>query len=184
MVVIDSRSPFSAKTPAITQADRHGPTIYLRKKPLEQLSSPELAVTAPFVAPLRLLFDTGFDMPAAIFPCYPYARSEAGFMLIGRRYGDSVEQDAPYGTAECLKPWSLRISVENGSSFAGLNRLTGTVFLDTCSRFGFLANFSYFQENLAGGRVDDTLFNDYNFTYRIAQNDYLQMCGTRPTTAD
>ena len=132
-----------------------------------------VTATSPFWLPY-VLFDEGYDMPG-MFPPYPYARPEAGAIAVGRRYGDKVEGEAPYDSPTNLKPWSLRVSLDEGNSFAGLNRLGGEVFLDTEERLGVLLRGNWFFENLGNGRTDSTMLNDYNVTYRVAQNNWLEM---------
>jgi hypothetical protein len=87
---------------------------------------------------------------------------------------DGGEEQA-FNTPEFLKTWSLRFDVEGGNDFDGLSRLAGRVFLDGPRRFGFLANFDYFRESLPFGERDETVFSDYNFTYRFVQSGWILM---------
>jgi hypothetical protein len=130
------------------------------------------AATAPIWLP-NLCFDEGAP---GIFTSYPYAKQEARYALVGRTYDERRrEQQAPYGSPDYLKTWSLRVAVEDGNDFAGLNRLGGHLFLDGPERFGFLSNINYFWEGLAGGRHDSTVLADYNLTFRFVQSGWLLM---------
>jgi hypothetical protein len=131
-----------------------------------------LTATSPIWLPY-LLFDDDFDRPGRFPPC-PYARPEAGAIAVGPQY-DRRSDEEPYDSPNNLKPWSLRISSDEGNSFAGLNRLSGEAFLDTENRLGVLLRGNWFVENLGGGRTDSTMLNDFNVTYRAAQNNWLQI---------
>ena len=46
---------------------------------------------------------------------------------------------------------------------------------DSLLRFGFLANWNYFAENLPNGGTDEAIMSDYNLTYRFAQSPWMQL---------
>lgn len=65
--------------------------------------------------------------------------------------------------------WSVRLSLENGNDFDGLNRLGGSFLADTSSRFGLFAQWNYFHERVAKGRSDDMIVGDCNVTFTVLQ---------------
>jgi hypothetical protein len=130
--------------------------------------------TSPFWVPHLLLRDslhyTGY------FPAHPFALGPSGYMRIdrdGSRPWDG--QQAEFGDCDYLKPWALRLALEDGNDFRGLNRAGGRLTLDTATRFGLTTNWNYFHEGLGGGHGDDTVVGDLNLTYRFAQCSWLQM---------
>ena len=69
----------------------------------------------------------------------------------------------------------MRLSIENGNDFAGLNRLNGQFRIDHESRFGVTTNWNYFHERLSCGCTDETLIGDTNLTFRFAQNEVASL---------
>ena len=132
-----------------------------------------IGATAPFWGP-HVLWDEGFGTPG-FFPGRPYAYPDAGYMLIGHQVARHCEdQEAAFFDDDYLKPWSLRVSAEDGHNFGTLNRLGGQLFLDAGWRLGVLTDWNYYSEAVNGG-TDQTLFGDVNFTYRVTQSEWLQM---------
>src|SRR5262249_44118105 len=94
-----------------------------------------VAATSPFWAPFVLLEDS-FGVPT-YFPGHPYALGGNSYPQIdtsGLRPWHS--QTAEFPDRDYLKPWAVRLTVEEGNDFAGLNRLGGRLTLDTTWRVG------------------------------------------------
>ncbi len=128
--------------------------------------------TTPFWVPHLLLGDD-LSVPG-YFPGAPYGLDWAGYMNIdyNGNYGD--DRPARFGDLDYQKPWAIRLWVEDGNDFQGLNRLDACFFLDTTSRFGLLSRWSYFEEN-DHGHTDESLLGDTELTYRFVQREWLQM---------
>ena len=129
-----------------------------------------LTVAAPFVGPHALLGDS-FER-SALLPGHPYARPEGGFLEVGLRpenNHDGALLDPPF-----LKPWSLRLQLENGNDFDGLNRTGAHLFLDTASRFGVVTRWDHYRERLGCGCWDYTTLGDAHLTFRFAQSAAAQ----------
>ena len=138
---------------------------------LGELFGPLMAYTlaAPFVLPHRALGDD-FDNSAG-FLRHPYAAGMPGALFI-----EDIEKlldETKQGRAERppLRPWSVRLAVEEGNDFDGLNRLTWHLLLDTATRFGVRTSWSWFDERLGGGRRDDLILGDVNLVVRFAQSE-------------
>lgn len=131
-----------------------------------------IAVTSPFwYPPLVLDSDEDRDLPS-LFPAHPYARDKPSY-ITKRREDDDGERtifDPQY-----LKPWAVRASLEDGHDFGRVNRLGGRFAVDTGWRFGLTTNWDFFRETLPNGRGDEAVLGDVNLTYRLAQNDWLQL---------
>jgi hypothetical protein len=89
---------------------------------------------------------------------YPYAGNYCGYQFLDR------------ATEFPLKTWAMRLTIENGNDFDGVNRLAGQLKFDHESRWGILSTWNYYHENLGGGQTDDSLFGSTNVTFRFAQN--------------
>ena len=108
----------------------------------------------PFEIPIALADES--NSFSGHFPAHPYALDEAGYMAIGAPdAGDS---------------WALRLSIEDGNDFQGINRAGFTALLSTTSRFGVQTSVNYLTEDLDGGR-DDLFMGDLNAIYRFAQHE-------------
>jgi hypothetical protein len=130
--------------------------------------------SSPVWGPAALLGDH-YDT-TAFFPAYPYAVDGLGYPRIAPgRGGLGKEQEAHFGDPDYLRTWSVRLALEDGNDFRGLNRLNGRLVVDTSSRFGVQSNWDYFSERLGGGRSDETLLGDTNLTFRFAQTERVQM---------
>ncbi|HZZ78091.1 MAG TPA: hypothetical protein VFE62_06215 [Gemmataceae bacterium] len=125
----------------------------------------------PFYLPAGLLGDTYTrKMP---FTPHPYADGYRGYQILTPEWAKTYYE---FDTAEVTrKDWALRVSVENGNDFDGLNRLGGQVKLEHVSRFGIFTNWNYFHENLPNGRSDETVIGDTNLTFRFAENEVASM---------
>jgi hypothetical protein len=94
---------------------------------------------------------------------YPYAGNYCGYQFLDR------------ATEYPLKTWAVRLTLENGNDFDGVNRLAGQLKFDHESRWGILSTWNYYHENLGGGQTDDSLFGSTNVTFRFAQNQNANM---------
>jgi len=126
-------------------------------------------VTSPIWAPLILLQDD-FDNPAG-FPGRPYALPNVGYLQTTHPWIDNTDRE--WLDADYLKPWGLRLSVEDGNDFNGLNRLGAAVVFDTTSRFGLSSRWDWLTEQ-RDGRSDETLLGDAHLTFRLAQATWAQ----------
>lgn len=92
------------------------------------------------------------------------------------RWNDDQSASTRYISCDrfVVKPWSVRLSVEEGNDFNSLNRVGGRLFVDTTSRFSLQSNWNYFRKSLGSGGHDDALMGDTNLVYRFAQNEYAQ----------
>jgi hypothetical protein len=133
------------------------------------------AVTMPFAIPHAALGDD-FGVKG-LFPRYPYSAGPDGYLWLARPVpapeGDEPAPPPPEVPAE-LKPWAVRLCVEDGNDFRGLNRLNGQFVVDTSSRFGLRTGWNYLREDLGSGWHDDAVLGDANLTYRFAQNEWAQ----------
>jgi hypothetical protein len=130
--------------------------------------------STPLWAPSVLLHDSVWA--PGYFPHYPYAGDWFGYLQIDRRVGDQKpDVETSFNEPDCLKWWSVRLSVEDGDDFHGLNRLNGQLVFDTTLRLGFWTNWNYLHEQLPCGCTDETLLSDTNLTFRIAQSEQLEM---------
>jgi hypothetical protein len=132
-------------------------------------------VLAPYHVPRALLKDDsrtdGYFLP------WPYAEDEPGYMCLERGGALKSERSSTGALLSDLEAesWSGRLSLENGNDFSGLNRLNGTLFLDTTLRLGLRTSWHYFNEALDGGRHDDLVLGDTNLTFRFAQHEQAQV---------
>jgi|SRR5262245_51894011 len=131
-----------------------------------------LVATSPFWLP-NAIWDEGYAKPG-VYTSYPYADS-TGYM----QFGDDAaiqcdEPDCGFWDAKRRKRWALRLSLEDGNDFGGINRLGGQLFLDTAWRVGVLANANFYHERLTGDRFDDTWLGDLNLTWRFTQSERVQ----------
>ncbi len=130
-----------------------------------------LAVLAPFIGPIRALDDEyhfQYD-----FARHPYANSYRGYQVPPMPGQDLF--DSKHADGLPTKPWAVRLSLENGNDFRGLNRLGGHFRLDTASRFGVVTNWNWYQERLSCGCTDELVIGDVNVIFRFAQNEYASM---------
>jgi hypothetical protein len=130
-----------------------------------------VAVSSPVWVPLVL--DAGYDV-AGYFPAHPYALSDSGYMFLDRGGGEPWDrQDIPWTGPQYLKPWALRLALEDGNDFRGLNRLGGRLSLDTAWRVGLQSNWNYLHEGLDRGGPDEAVLGDTELTFRLSQNGRL-----------
>ncbi|MBL8795914.1 MAG: hypothetical protein JNM56_18575, partial [Planctomycetia bacterium] len=73
------------------------------------------------------------------------------------------------------RAWSGRVFVEESNDFDGLNRVNGQVLIESCSRFGFQAGWSYLREELDCGCHDELWLGDATLTFLFAQSDRVQL---------
>jgi hypothetical protein len=130
--------------------------------------------TSPFWGPFMLL---GEDLGVrGYFPGYPYAVDPSGYMQLDYNGTDPRgAQQTHFGDPAYLREWSARLAVEDGNDFRGLNRLDGQFFFDTSTRFALQGKWSYFHEDLGGGRSDESFLGDSELTFRFVQREWLQM---------
>jgi hypothetical protein len=118
-------------------------------------------LTSPFWAPHVLLGDS-FHAQGE-FLSYPYKRDWYGNMIID-------EPVSPF-----TKWWHIRARGEYAHDFDRLSRAGGHILFDTTSRFGFDTSFDYRQETSSSGPDDELWTGDFNFLYRFAQSEFVQM---------
>jgi hypothetical protein len=126
----------------------------------------ETLVLAPYYVPVRLLkddYNTEYS-----FPPYPYANSFRGYLAPPIIFDEMYSEANSTGLRR--KDWGVRLSLENGNDFTGLNRVGGQMKLENTTRLGILANWNVFQECLPGRHSDATTIGDVNLTARFAQS--------------
>jgi hypothetical protein len=69
----------------------------------------------------------------------------------------------------------LRISIEDGNNFDGLNRFTGTVLAETRWGIGLYTSWDYLYENLGHGYYDDLVLGNITVTWRFLESRRLLM---------
>jgi hypothetical protein len=125
-------------------------------------------LASPFIVPHVLLND---DLHVyGYFPGFPYAGGRPGYLHVG----EPVEPPAEPGTwlsGGRLKPWALRLAVEESNDFDGLNRVTGHFLLDTASRFGVQSSWTQLHECTCRGPSDELVLGDVNLVFRFAQHE-------------
>ena len=126
---------------------------------------------APFYIPVAVLNDD-YKYHLYFVP-YPYANDYRGYQILapelGEMFYDTDTKELP------RKSWAVRISVEDGNDFNGLNRLNGQLKVEHESRWGIVSNWNWFRERLSDGSYDATLIGDTNLTFRFAQNEIASM---------
>jgi hypothetical protein len=128
-------------------------------------------VIAPFYLPAAALGDRYRDR--LYFAPHPYAGVYPGFQLL--RVG-FAEIDYTDGFADVpRRHWSVRLAMENGNDFTGLNRVGGQLKIEHTRRWGITSNWNWFHEKLGCGCTDETLLGDTNITFRFAQNEIASM---------
>jgi hypothetical protein len=129
------------------------------------------AVIAPFYLPIFLLDDK--YLQTLPFTPYPYVNDYHGYQIMSpewaKAYYDIDTTDIP------RKSWAVRLTLENGNDFDGMNRAGGQLKLEHESRWGIFTNWDYFTESLGNGRYDQTVIGDTNVTFRFAQNEMASM---------
>jgi hypothetical protein len=129
------------------------------------------AALAPFWGPHVLLGD---DLHVdRFFLAHPYQAGYPGYYAPDP--AGSAEWTHDWGGIVHPKWWAVRLSVENGNDFDGLNRFNGHLLLDTTCRFGLLAEWNWYHERMHCGCTDDTVIGDVNLTYRFAQNEWAAL---------
>jgi hypothetical protein len=128
-------------------------------------------VIAPFVLPMFLL-DDNYKQTLPFTP-YPYVNDYHGYQIMApewaKAYYSVDTTDIP------RKSWAVRVSVENGNDFDGMNRAGGQLKVEHESRWGIFTHWDYFAESLGNGRYDQTVIGDTNVTFRFAQNEMASM---------
>jgi hypothetical protein len=127
--------------------------------------------TSPFWVPACLL-DDSLAKPG-YFPARPYAPDCVAFIQPGEPlpHNDDLDHlDPAY-----LKPWSVRLALDDGNNFNGVNRLGGHLSVDTAWRVGVTTNWNFLHERLPGGHSDEAVLGDMNLTIRVGQNDWVQV---------
>ncbi len=124
------------------------------------------ALLAPFVVPPLALGDD--YQTTSLFPRFPYAYGQPGFLWLDRAGDDDSE---PRGG----RNWSVRADVEDGCDFRGVNRLGTRLVFDTTSRFGIATDWDFFTQRLPCGCCDELTLGDANLTFRFAQSEWMQM---------
>jgi hypothetical protein len=125
------------------------------------------AVLAPFYAPITLLNDE--YLYRLSFAPHPYANGYRGYQALSPELAEVLydfdTKDVP------RQDWAMRVLVENGNDFNGLNRLGGSIKVENANRWGVISNWNYFRERLPCGCLDETLIGDTNLTFRFAQSE-------------
>lgn len=124
-------------------------------------------MTFPFWAPREAL-EKDYRLEAS-FPGTPYPHGHPGHLWLGR-----VAEVEGMHEPEHLKWYSVRLHVENGNDFDGLNRFAGRLTVDTASRLGIHTHWDWFHEDLGSGHSDQLLFSTTNITYRFAQHEMFE----------
>jgi hypothetical protein len=128
-------------------------------------------VAAPFYLPIMMLEDKYEH--ALPFTPFPYANDYHGYQIMptewAKTYYNVDTSDVP------RKTWAVRLSIENGNDFEGMNRVGAQLKLEHESRWGIFTNWDYFRENLCNGQHDQTYIGDTNVTFRFAQNEMASM---------
>jgi hypothetical protein len=133
-----------------------------------------IVATSPFWGPFALLEDN-FSVPA-YFPGHPYVLPHTSYLhLDPDGWNPHDDQKADFFDRDYLKKWTVRLAVEEGNDFAGLNRLGGRLFVDTTWRVGLTSNWNWYHEHLSATRDDNALISDHNLTFRFAQSEWMQM---------
>jgi hypothetical protein len=129
------------------------------------------ALLAPFTLPIALLEDK-YEHTLPFTP-YPYANGYHGYQIMStewaKAYYDIDTSDVP------RKSWAVRLTVENGNDFEGMNRVAGELKLEHESRWGIFTNWNWFRETLGNNQYDQTFIGDTNITFRFAQNEMASM---------
>ncbi len=130
-----------------------------------------LLILAPFYVPMALLNDN-YEFRLGFTP-HPYANGYHGYQIMNADWANayySVDtKDIP------RKTWGVRVSLENGNDFKGLNRVGGQFKAEHESRWGIQTSWNYFRERLPCGCTDETVIGDANLTFRFAQNEMASM---------
>jgi hypothetical protein len=118
-------------------------------------------VTSPFWVPYNA-WDK--DIECSHFSDYPYSDSTEGYMT--GLSGDITEP---------LKKTAVRLSVEDGYDFEGINSLNMDLLVSTTSRVGFESGISYLTEKTDDFTYDSLFLGDINVIWRFVQSERLQM---------
>jgi hypothetical protein len=103
------------------------------------------------------------------FARYPYADGYCGYQLLDLELAKSTYSVDTDDVER--KNWAMRIVIDNGNDFNGVNRFGGQLKFDHVSRWGVVTNWNYFYERRSCGCVDETVIGDTNLTFRFAQNE-------------
>jgi hypothetical protein len=128
-------------------------------------------VIAPFYLPMYLL-DDKYQQGLPFTPS-PYVNDYHGYQIMPPEWAKTYYN---VDTTEIpRKSWAVRLSIENGNDFDGMNRANGQLKFEHESRWGIFTNWNYFTESLGNGRYDQTVIGDTNLTFRFAQNEMASM---------
>lgn len=126
---------------------------------------------APFALPIALLEDK-YEQPLPFTP-YPYVNDYHGYQIMppewAKTYYSVDTSDIP------RKSWAVRLSIENGNDFEGMNRVGGELKVEHESRWGIFTSWNWFRETLGNNQYDQTFIGDTNITFRFAQNEMASM---------
>ncbi|MGF1577740.1 MAG: hypothetical protein ACFCD0_00090 [Gemmataceae bacterium] len=108
------------------------------------------------------------------YPMYPYPYGFAGYLR-------ETETDISWVTGieeDTLdtKDWSLRLSVENGNDFSGLNRANGELYFDN-RYLGVNTSWNHFHEHLVEDQSDDLVMGTANLYLQIPTQYWLVRAG-------
>jgi len=126
------------------------------------------AILAPFYAPIDLQEEDNDTLH--LFAPHPYAHGYRGY-LVPTTIGDDMSYERHSGIVK-TKGWGVRVSLDDGNDFQGMNRLGGRLKFETASGIGLTANWSYFVEQLPSGGKDTTNIGDVNLTARYAEGAF------------
>jgi hypothetical protein len=131
-------------------------------------------VTSPIWLPCVI---TGDDYSTrGYFHTAPYVSDKSPYMTVVPSMFNPLEnQGSDVEAPDLLRWWSLRLSVEDGDDFRGMNRAGVRLAFDTTSRFGFVTNWNVLTEQLDNGGTDNGVLGDTDLTFRFAQCDWMQM---------
>jgi len=119
----------------------------------------KFVVMAPYMLPVSAAGESN-EVPAE-FPAHPYADGSEGYLDFGLEERDT-------------DTWALRLALEDGNDFDGVNRANFSFLLSTRWRIGLQGAFNYFTENLRHGETDELYLGDLNLVVRFAQHPKFQ----------
>jgi hypothetical protein len=126
-------------------------------------------VISPFVLPVKVLEDD-YERSAYFRP-YPYAGHSSDYIFFD---GDPEHPPAEVGA----RKWSGRLTLDESNDFRGINRVSGSLLLDTTWRLGLQTDWTYLSErykNEDGTHGnDELLLGDANFVFRFAQHEFAE----------
>lgn len=109
--------------------------------------------------------------PRPRFLLYPYLGGYPGYMA--PRQWQTQDEYNLWGDKLLIKPWLIRLSVEDGYDVHDINRVGTTLLADSVTRWGILTQWHVFHERLPSGTWDHLTLGDLNLTYRLVNEDWL-----------